>query len=113
MVGTYYKTPVSIKGVVSFHCDVLKKDDVQMALYTFRPDFTIYSVGLHSINESDDNVELADALNSAGLFNVTEYCQRYKSQICYISSCYVSQENIRYLITRIKMKYFSIWQNYF
>lgn len=89
VIGTYYKTPVSIKGVVSFHCDVLKKDDVQMALYTFRPDFTIYSVGLHSINESDDNVELADALNSAGLFNVTEYCQRYKSQICYISSCYV------------------------
>ena len=55
VIGTYYKTPVSIKGVVSFHCDVLKKEDVQMALYTFRPDFTIYSVGLHSINESDDN----------------------------------------------------------
>jgi len=89
VVGSYYKNPVSIKGIVSFPCDVLKKEDVQMALYTFRPDITIYAVGLHSINDCDENVELAEALNSAGLFNVTEFCQRYKSQICYISSCYV------------------------
>ena len=89
VVGTYFNNPVSIKGVVTFPCDVLKKDDVQMALYTFRPDLTIYAAGLNSISDCDENVDYADALNSGGLFNVTEFCQRYKSQICYLSSCYV------------------------
>ena len=102
VVGTYFSNPVYIDGVVTYPCDVLKKDDVQMALYTFRPDLTIYSAGLSSVTACDENVEYADALNSGGLFNVTEFCQRYKSQICYISSCYVfGGANRKYIETDI------------
>jgi len=89
VVGTYNKTPVSIPGALVIPCDVLIKEEVQLVMFAFKPDFTIYAVGMSSLVECHKNEELADALNTSGLFNVTEYCQRYKSQICYISSNFV------------------------
>lgn len=89
VVGTYNKNPVFIPGVLALPCDVLNKEEVQLALYAFKPDITIYAVGLSSVSECARNPELADALNASGLFNVVEYCQRYKSQVCYLSSGFV------------------------
>ena len=89
VVGTYNKTHVSIPGVLTLPCDVLSKDEVQLVMFTIRPEFTIYTVGVSSVLDCAKNKELADALNTSGLFNVVEYCQRYKSQICYISSSYI------------------------
>lgn len=79
-------------------CNVLNKDEVQRVLYATRPDYTIYCVGVSSLSDCAQKKELAEALNTNGLFNVAEYCQRYKSQICYISSNYVfSGERKKYL----------------
>ena len=89
VVGTYNKNPVFIPGVLSLPCDVLNKEEVQLCLYAFKPDITIYAIGLSSLSECSRNEEMADALNASGLFNVVEYCQRYKSQVCYISSGFV------------------------
>jgi dTDP-4-dehydrorhamnose reductase len=89
VVGTYFKNPVTIPGVLTLPCDVLNKDEVQLVLYAFKPDFTIYSVGLSSLEDCSKNESVADALNTMGLFNVAEYCQRYKAQIVYFSSGYV------------------------
>lgn len=89
VVGTYYNTPVRIGGVASVKCNVLNKEEVQLVMYAFRPDIVIYGVGLSSLQECSDQEGLADALNTSGLFNVAEYSQRYKAQICYISSGYV------------------------
>lgn len=89
VVGTYYKNPIKIDGVLTVPCDVLTKEEVQLVLFAFRPDITIYSVGISSVLDCSKKEELADALNTSGLFNVAEYCQRYKSQICYISSSFV------------------------
>ncbi|WP_372653280.1 NAD(P)-dependent oxidoreductase [Halobacteriovorax sp.] len=89
VVGTYNKNPVFIPGVLALPCDVLNKEEVQLALYAFKPDITIYAVGLSSLMECARSPELADALNASGLFNVVEYCQRYKSQVCYLSSGFV------------------------
>jgi dTDP-4-dehydrorhamnose reductase len=89
VVGTYNKNPVAIDGVLVVPCDVLVKEEVQLVMFAFKPDFTIYCAGLSSIVGCHVQEELADALNTSGLFNVTEYCQRYKSQICYISSNFV------------------------
>ena len=52
-------------------------------------DIAIYCVGLSSINECHKNNELAEALNTSGLFNVTEFCQRYRTKICYMSSGFI------------------------
>ncbi len=89
VIGTYHDTPVSMDGVVCVPCDVLVKEEVQSVLYAFRPDVTIYCAGISSVVECAKRESFADALNTSGLFNVSEYCQRYKSQICYISSGYV------------------------
>jgi dTDP-4-dehydrorhamnose reductase len=89
VVGTYHNSPVEISGVLTVPCDVLSKDEVQLVLYSFRPDFTIYAVGLSSLISCHLADQLADALNTVGLFNVSEYCQRYKSQIMFLSSAYV------------------------
>ncbi|WP_417337183.1 SDR family oxidoreductase [Halobacteriovorax marinus] len=89
VVGTYNKNPIFIPGVLALPCDVLNKEEVQLALYAFKPDITIYAVGLSSVMECSRNPDLADALNASGLFNVVEYCQRYKSQVCYLSSGFV------------------------
>jgi dTDP-4-dehydrorhamnose reductase len=89
VVGTYHKNPVSIPGVLTLPCDVLSKDKAQLILFAFKPDITIYAVGLSSLSDCAKRKDLADALNTSGLFNVTEFCQRYKSQICYLSSNFV------------------------
>ena len=89
VIGTYHNTPTLIDGIVTVPCDVLVKEEVQSVLYAFRPDITIYCAGISSVMECAKREEFADALNTSGLFNVAEYCQRYKSQICYISSGFV------------------------
>lgn len=89
VVGTYHSNKVSIPGVLTVPCDIINKDELQYLLFTFRPDITIYSVGLSSISDCAENDHLADSLNTNGLLNVSECCQRYKSQLCYISSAYV------------------------
>jgi len=89
IVGTYHRNPTIIEGVVTVPCDVLSKDEVQFVLYAFKPDITIYCAGLRSINLCDEYENLADAINTSGFFNVNEFCQRYKSQICYLSSAHV------------------------
>lgn len=89
IIGTYFKTKVSIPGVMTLPCDVLDKDQVQLVIYSFKPDLVIYCAGVSSIKESSENERLADALNTGGLINVSEYCQRYKAKICFISSSFV------------------------
>jgi dTDP-4-dehydrorhamnose reductase len=98
VVGTYNRNPVVIPGVLAIPCDVLQKDQVQFACYTTKPDIAIYCVGLSSVKDCSETEELADALNTVGLFNISEICQRYKSQLCYISSGHVfSGEKKKYM----------------
>ncbi|MCK5882662.1 MAG: sugar nucleotide-binding protein [Bacteriovoracaceae bacterium] len=89
VVGTYKDNPTQIKGVLTVPCNVLVKDEIQLVLFAFKPDVTIYCAGLSGLNDCANSDGLADSLNTMGLFNVAEYCQRYKSQIVSISSCYV------------------------
>lgn len=89
IIGTYYNTKVQIDGVLCLPCDVLSRETVQMILYKFQPEFTLYCVGLSSIEDCSENMKLADALNTAGVFNVTNFSERYKSKFIYISSSYI------------------------
>ena len=89
VVGTFHRLPVSIPGIVTLPCDTLAKEEIQLVLHSFKPDYTIYAVGLSSVQDCARSPEMADALNSSGLYNVLEYCQRYKSRLCCLSSGYV------------------------
>jgi dTDP-4-dehydrorhamnose reductase len=89
VIGTYKDTPVRIPGVLMMKCDVLEKPHIQQILYTFKPDFTIYCVGLTSIRDCKEFPKVADALNTAGVFNVSMYSERYGSKFIYISNGYV------------------------
>lgn len=89
VVGTYYNAKVSIPGVLTLPCDVLDKDQVQLMVYAFKPDITLYCIGVASVYACSKSEELADALNASGLFNVTESCGRYRSQVIYFSSNFV------------------------
>ena len=98
IVGTYYRTPIYIPGVMTIPCNVLNKEEVRLVVYASKPDVTLYCVGLSSLMDCSKRADLAEALNTSGLFNVAEYCQRYKSQVCYISSNFVfGGENKSYL----------------
>lgn len=98
IIGTFNKTPVHIPGVLTIPCDVLQKDEVQLVLFAFKPDIAIYAVGMSSLVDCALREDMADALNTSGLFNVVDYCARYKTQICYISSGFVfSGEKKKYL----------------
>lgn len=98
VVGTYCHNPVSIRGITTLPCDILNKQEVQLVLYTFKPDITIYAVGKSSIVDCGLYEREADALNTSGLFNVTDSCQRYKSQVIYLSSNFVfSGESDEYM----------------
>ena len=98
VVGTYNKNSVKILGVLTLPCDVLNKSVVQSITYAVKPDVSIYAIGMSSVIDCALKEEMADALNTNGLFNVVENCQRYKSQIIYLSSNFVfSGENRPYL----------------
>lgn len=89
VVGTYYHTPVDIPGVLSLKCDVHQKNIVQKLTYIFKPDVTIYTVGLTDLDGCQDYPKVADALNTAGVFNVTAASERYGSKFIYFSSSYI------------------------
>ncbi len=97
VVGTYFRKPISIPGVLCLPCNVLNKDEVQLVLYAFKPDIVIYCVGYTSLKDCNENVNMSDALNSGGLFNVAELAPRYGARIVYLSSQYIfSGENRAY-----------------
>ncbi len=98
VVGTYKENPIQIPGVLTVPCNVLEKDEIQLVLFAFKPDVTIYCAGLSGLIDCSKAEGLADSLNTMGLFNVAEYCQRYKSQIVSISTSYVfGGENKEYV----------------
>jgi len=89
VVGTYHKKNFPLPGILTLPCDVLTKEEVQLVLYAFRPDFVLYCVGLTSLKDCAETPNICDALNSAGLFNVAELAPRYGARIVYFSSQYV------------------------
>jgi dTDP-4-dehydrorhamnose reductase len=89
IVGTYYDTPVHIEGVLAIKCDVHNKDLVQKVVYLFKPDITVYTIGLTDLNACQEHPKLADALNTAGVFNVSQASERYHSKFIYFSSSYI------------------------
>lgn len=89
VVGTFRHFPVTFPDIVTMNCDVLNRNAVQTAIYTFRPDLTIYCIGISSIKDCDRSEKISNALNTVGLFNVANYTERYGSKLCYLSSAYV------------------------
>jgi dTDP-4-dehydrorhamnose reductase len=89
VVGTYHKKNQPLPGILALPCDVLIKEEVQLVLYAFRPDFAFYCVGLSSLRDCADMPNGSDALNSAGLFNVAEIAPRYGARVVYFSSHFV------------------------
>ncbi len=97
VVGTYFDTPVQISGVLSIKCDVHNKDMVQKVVFLFKPDITIYAIGLTDLDACQEFPKVADALNTAGVFNVSMASERYHSKFVYFSSAYIfSGENVLY-----------------
>lgn len=89
IVGTYYSTPVDVPGATVVKCDVLDKDFVQHLVYSYKPDVTIYSVGLTNFMTCHEFPKLADAINTAGIFNVSQASERYRAKLIFLSSSYV------------------------
>lgn len=89
VVGTYHKKNFPLPGILTLPCDVLNKEEVQLVLYAFKPDFVLYCAGLVSLKDCADKPNVCDALNTAGLFNVAELAPRYGARIVYFSSQFV------------------------
>jgi len=87
--GTYHKKSHTLPGILCLPCDVLNKEEVQLVLYAFKPDFVLYCVGLSSLMDCSERPNLCDALNSSGLFNVAELAPRYGARIVYFSSQFI------------------------
>ncbi len=97
IVGTYFETAVKIKGVLSIKCDVHSKEMVQKVVYLFKPDITIYAIGLTDLNACQEFPKVAEALNTNGVFNVSMASERYHSKFIYFSSAYIfAGENVLY-----------------
>jgi dTDP-4-dehydrorhamnose reductase len=89
VVGTYHKRNQPLPGILTLPCDVLNKEEVQLVLYAFKPDFVLYCAGMSSLKDCAERPNICDALNSAGLFNVAEMAPRYGARIVYFSSQFV------------------------
>ncbi len=93
VIGTYYDTKINIPDVLQFPFDVFNKEGLQAIMHSIRPDVTIYCAGVSSVEQCSTDESYADALNTMGLFNVVDMCQRFKSHLCFISSGYVFSGN--------------------
>jgi dTDP-4-dehydrorhamnose reductase len=83
-----------VPGVLCLPCNVLSKEEVQLVMYAFKPDFVLYCVGLTSVKDCNEAPNLSDALNSSGLFNISELAPRYGARVVYFSNFFVfSGEN--------------------
>jgi dTDP-4-dehydrorhamnose reductase len=89
IIGTYYKTPVTIPGVTSLHCDVLRKEYVSSLVALFRPNVIIYAVGLHSLSTSEKYPKLCEALNTTGAVNCATASDRFSSKFIFFSSGFI------------------------
>ena len=89
VVGTYFNNETRIDGVFSLKCDVHQKNEVQKISFMVKPDITIYAVGLTSIRDCHEYPKVADALNTAGVFNVSAAAERYNSKFIYFSTSYI------------------------
>lgn len=89
VIGTYFTNPVEIPGILSLKCDVHSKDLVQKLVLLFKPDICIYAVGLTDLSACQEFPKVADALNTAGVFNVAMASERYHAKFIYFSSCYI------------------------
>lgn len=89
VIGTYFDNPVDMPGILSIKCDIHDKDLVQKVVYLFKPDVTLYCVGLRDLSSCQKHPKVADALNTAGVFNVSQASERYKSKFVYFSSCFI------------------------
>lgn len=97
IVGTYNDFRFKMPGILTLPCDVLNRDSIQSVMYMTKPDATIYAAGLTSISQSAEFPKLADALNNGGVFNVSNFTERYGSKLIYISSSFIfSGENITF-----------------
>ncbi len=97
VIGTYHHTPVESPGILCVPCDVLKKEMVGYLLSRFRPDFTIYAVGLSSLRDCQLHPRLADSLNTQGAINCSNASERVESKFIFLSSCFVlGGENVAY-----------------
>ncbi|MBF0208512.1 MAG: sugar nucleotide-binding protein [Oligoflexia bacterium] len=93
VIGTYFSCPVKFPDILTINCDVLNRNSVQTMIYTFRPEITIYAIGMSSLSDCDRQEKIANALNTIGVFNVATYTERYGSKLCYISSAHVFSGN--------------------
>lgn len=89
VVGTYFNTQVNIPGVLSIKCDIHNKQLVQKVVYLFKPDITIYTVGLTDLDACQEFPKVAEALNTNGVFNASMASERYHSKFIYFSSSYI------------------------
>lgn len=89
VIGTYHHTRVEIPGVLCIPCNVLDKDRVNYVTATFKPKYTIYAIGLTSIEQCAKYDKAAEALNTGGLVNVSEMSERIKAKTCLISTEFV------------------------
>lgn len=89
IIGTYFKTPVEIPGITCYPCDVLKKEYVTNLTALFKPDITIYAVGLSSLTACKTFPKQADALNTVGAINCCTASERYGSKFVLLSSGFV------------------------
>jgi dTDP-4-dehydrorhamnose reductase len=97
VVGTYFRRHLPIPGILMLPCNVLSKEELQLVMYTFRPDFVVYCVGLTSLKMCSEMPNVCDALNSAGLYNVAEMAPRYGARVLFFSSQFVfAGENRNY-----------------
>ena len=89
VIGTYCNNPVQYKNVTTIKCDVMDKNQIQAVMYTFQPQIAIYCAGLNTLENCKAYPKLADALNTAGVFNVSIFTERFGCKFVYISSHHV------------------------
>lgn len=86
VVGTYFENRFVEPDMLSFKCDISNYNLVKTIISLTQPDLVFYCVGINDLYECEKKPMQAEALNSAGLFNVIKSVSSSNPVLIHFSS---------------------------
>ncbi len=81
--------PLAIQYLSKSECDITEKTDVDAAFDQFKPTHVINAAAFTKVDDSEDQVPLANLVNGFALENIVDACNKHQALLVHFSTDYV------------------------
>jgi dTDP-4-dehydrorhamnose reductase len=86
---TYFNNPFSIDGCEPYRLDIINREDTINLIKKIKPDITIHTSSVPSVDLCETNQILAKEVNINGTKNIVDGCKFVNSKIVFFSTAFV------------------------